>query len=337
MPSVSKSKQDLQQLLHSLDENIVTWTPLLSTHTDSNTPTLRSSQVADPLAELGKLAKLVHAHTTKVGIVFKPPISPDNYHACFVEVEALIRTLVLLVSLCSQLVAEKKKYSNLYVQAIVEATQSLLGFFSGLSKELVEMLDAEDGEGGARLVSVGKIWDVCDTFGGLVQNGASGVIRAKFKDSAALIGDGLEEYEEWLEDPSAGNGDFFDQSDEEEDLSNQDDEVDPQLVEFGKKWVPKLKLIKLLFATMDKNIGKTRYTEKESSLLDTLNSKRLEIGQLVDEFVSTIIYDLDLPAAKKNAKELIRVSTETVRLVSGLDAKKAKWFDTWKLKFQESI
>ncbi|KAG7927728.1 hypothetical protein KL925_002086 [Ogataea polymorpha] len=335
MPSVTKSKEDIKQLLQSLDEAIAAWRPLLNLETHEE-PCLKSSQVTNPLEELSKLGQLIHAHTTKVGIVYKPPISPDNFHACFVEVESVTRSLVMLVSLCSQLIEEKKKYSTLYIQKVLDEVNALLGTFSVLNNELSGLLDIQDSDADStRLVSVAKIWEICDNLSSLVRWGASGVLRAKFKESATLLADGLEEYEEWLESPSADNGDFFEESDHEDETEQK--EVDADLVSYGSKWVQKLKLIKLLFTSMDKNIGKTQHTEKLSSKLDRMNSARLEIGLLVDEFISAIIYDMDQTAAQKYALQLVQACMSLTEAVSQLEPKKVKWFDTWKTKFQENI
>ncbi|KAG7732692.1 hypothetical protein KL948_002122 [Ogataea haglerorum] len=335
MPSVTKSKEDVKQLLQSLDDAIATWKPLLNLELREK-PSLKSSQVSHPLEELSKLGQLIHAHTTKVGIVYRPPISPENFHACFVEVESVTRSLVMLVSLCSQLIAEKKEYSALYIQRVLDEVHTLLGTFSVLSNELSGLLDAQDNDADStRLVSVGKIWEICDNLSSLVRLGASGVLRAKFKESASLLADGLEEYEEWLESPSADNGDFFEESDHEDEAEQK--EVDSDLISFGSRWVQKLKLIKLLFTSMDKNIGKTQHTEKLSSELDRMNSERLEIGLLVDEFISAIIYDMDQTAAQEYASQLTKACLSLTEVVSRLEPKKVKWFDTWKTKFQENI
>ncbi|KAG7818834.1 hypothetical protein KL928_002702 [Ogataea angusta] len=335
MPSVTKSKEDVKQLLRSLDEAIAAWKPLLTVEPQDE-PSLKSSQVTNPLEELSKLGQLIHAHTTKVGIVYRPPISPENFHACFVEVESVTRSLVMLVSLCSQLIAEKKKYSTLYIQKVLDEIHTLLGTFSVLSNELSGLLDIQDGDAdNTRLVSVGKIWEICDNLSSLVRLGASGVLRAKFKESVTLLADGLEEYEEWLESPSADNGNFFGESEDEDETEQT--EVDAVLVSYGSQWVQKLKLVKLLFTSMDKNIGKTQHTESISSKLDRMNSERLEIGLLVDEFISAIIYDLDQTAAQKYASQLTKACMSLTEVVSQLEPKKVKWFDTWKTKFLENI
>ncbi|GMF07905.1 unnamed protein product [Ambrosiozyma monospora] len=142
-----KTKEDVLQLLSSSREATKYWTEALPTPSTSKSKTIvpseeqlsnqiKAAKLENPLEELVKLMKLIHAHATKLGLVFKPPIASTSFNACYQELETTSKTIILLVSLVRQLLDEVKIYSRLFVGEITSQVKLLLSNFAGLTLEL---------------------------------------------------------------------------------------------------------------------------------------------------------------------------------------------------------
>lgn len=311
---------------------------------------LEASKVEEPQQELIKISTLIHSHVTKIGIVFKPVIKETTYNACSEEITTLVKTTSLLASLIRQFQKNEDKYSKLFVFELMQQFKMIIQCINALFTELVQVLDlSEEKESGERLVDVGRIWECCDSFKSLSSNGSSGVLNSKLRESNKLVVDGLEELEEWIENPHMDDGeDSFDFSDDEDkppkEESNGEEsdnkEVDLNLIEFAKGWSMKVKLIKLLMSTLNKSIPKPTISSKFATTIDSLNEKRLKLSEYIDELIGSIIWDSDLDSARDASKELTKCVSSVIQLVSKLnndDEKKTKWLLTWKAKFLEDI
>lgn len=307
---------------------------------------LEPAAVTEPAVELGKVSTLIHSHVTKIGIVFKPVVLETTYSACSKELTTLLKTLSLLASLLRQFQIDQDKFSKLYVNELTLQFKTLVQCTCALLEELVEVLDlSEENESGQRLVDVGRIWECCDSFKQLGSNGSTGVLNAKITQSNMLIVDALEELEEWLENPHMETEDDpFAVSDLNDEPPIKDNEakvpLNHDLVEFGKKWAMKMKLVKLLMSTLNKSIPKPAITVTFGTTIDTLNQRRLQLNEYVDELVGSIVWDKDLESAQEAAQDLITCVNSVIQLVSKLnnnDDKKIKWLLTWKAKFLEDL
>lgn len=312
---------------------------------------LEPSKVHVPEDELVKVSTLIHSHITKVGIVFKPIILESTYKACSEEVSTLVKNISLLAALMGQFQKSLDKYSKLYVSELIKQFKLVINTVNSLFKELVNVLDLEeDSESGERLIDVGKVWECCDSLKKLAKDGSSGVLKIKLLESNKLVVDGLEELEEWNKDPQLMNDDPFDFSDDEGDANDaaapvdqsngSDDEIDSELIAFSNKWTMKIKLIKLLMSTLNKSIPAPTVSIKFATTIDSLNDRRLELNEYIDELIGSIIFDIDLESAKSASNDLTKCVNSVIQLVSKLnndDEKKIKWLTTWKVKFLEDI
>ncbi|ODV84721.1 hypothetical protein CANARDRAFT_28868 [[Candida] arabinofermentans NRRL YB-2248] len=389
MPSAEKTKEDIERFLVSFQEALQFWSNSVKSQlsnksndkktisTTNNTTTtdkaseeglLASSKLETPVLELPKLAKLLNMHATKIGLVFKPPLDPSSHTARYTELENASKTMILLYSLLSQLINEKETYSSLFVGQCVEVCRGLTTNFISLSsevailmnntieetedKEAEEQEQEQEQEGKDRLISIAKIWESCDSIQNLVKLGSAGILKGKLKGANQLVNDALEEFEEWVEDPTSGFNDdddddpfqlnrgFDEPTTKDNNTDDEDeDEVDEELLKFAKIWVQKVKLIKLLLTSLDKSIPANKYTTKFSSRVDLLNSYQSSISEVLDDVVGSIIYEQDLEAAIESSEKLKTVCSKIVTSVKELnnsDPKRCKWLDTWQVKFLES-
>ena len=271
---MAKDRLDLKNLIQSFKEALQYWLVCLES-SNTSLSEIKAAEVTNPLEELDKLAKLIRAHTTKVGIVFKPETLIKSTDAAFNTLQKLSESLVLIISLVSQL--KSKIISDMFYKEILNSVRLLIESNSQFADELTTMeLDTSEGsetqapashsENGidGRLVSVGKIWSNCDALSKLVKDGELGVLSKKIKQSIILIEDGLDEFEEWAENPDDFDMDddpfgFSDDESEEEDApptneipekENGNKEGKENLIEFSQLWLSKIKLIKLLLTSL---------------------------------------------------------------------------------------
>ncbi|OUM53450.1 hypothetical protein BVG19_g2731 [[Candida] boidinii] len=333
-----------------------------------------SASLANPLEELEKLFKLIHAHSTKLGILFKPVIDNNKKNVILEEIKETNKVLILLTSACAQVQTETIKnnsFSFVFSSELNQYVLSLYEIYSRFVDELGESLDVtefEDGDTDNRLICVGQIWESCDSLVKLIKGGQSGVLKRKIKETTSLITDACEELEEWTENPDAGgiddpfkfnDGDDHDEESEDEDSkiptkANDDDnkdqddeEIDEELkkvVEYGKKWVYKIKLIKLLLSSLDKSIPSEKASKDKkhqneyAKAIDSLDKSRMKLSEYTDDVVCTIIEDNDTSMADEFGDKLKKETDGIIKKVRTLntnDEKKTKWLDNWSVKFKE--
>lgn len=344
------SKKQITELLDSSVAAVEKWIGVLAPGragqklTGILSSSVEASHVDNPLDEFPKFMGLVHSHATKLGLVFKAPIDEENYHACWKELKQSMSVLVLLMSLTKQLRSQQSKYSQMLTVELCDGIKTLLvsvrSLLLDLRAELCESTDSHCAVKSGRLVSVGRVWESCQTVEKTVENGSSGLLKQRIKQSNRIVTDALKEYESWLANP--GKSDDFDW-DDGSDNSNEDTEesheVDPKLVDFAQVWDKKMKMVRLLMGSLGKSIPSSRYTVKFSKAIDLLNEKRLKVGERTDDLVASVIYDEDLEEAREAAKELRTEATDVAEIVKKMNAgnsMRIKWMETWELKFSES-
>lgn len=333
--------EDLKQHIGTLIQNITDFK-------NSESKTLQS-HVQSPVEEIPKLANLIKAHATKLGLVYKPPIQETTINACRTETDIFCKNVVLLSSVINQLRAEVEKYSLVFVNelsydfnSIVEAAVILLG-------ELNKLIDLENDDGAQRLVGVGLVWESTDTILNTVKGGNSGVLRNKLKSSNKVIIDALEELQDWLENPIEGGDENYDMDEllgvekvptelNDEKSINSDNEMAPEdVVQCATKWERKISLLKLLVGLLNKSIPDSKYNIKFSKSLDAIDNNIKNLSEYVDDVIASLVYDSDVNSAEAAGASLNNGVKGLVDIVKRInDEKKIKWVDSWAVKYKEN-
>ncbi|CCE83806.1 Piso0_004395 [Millerozyma farinosa CBS 7064] len=369
---MARTKEDLEELLVSFKEALEFWISCFRNEKEFSK--IKAAEVTNPFDEFLKLISLIRAHTTKVGIVFKPHTWDKEPEAAFNALESLSKTVVFLLSLCSQL--KPTMISQLFHTEVIDATKSLIDSIYSLSTELLSLVHQEntksdtsaeaketsqgqtDDESDIRLISVGKIWSNCDALEALVKGGSLGVLAKKLKQSLALVNDGLDEFEEWSKDPDAFEDDddpFGFDSDSDSDESN-DEEKDRihdngsdteslnnkpndkvKLQEFAQLWLSKIKLIKLLLSSLAKSLP----SSSSENIIDAIHESQKEIVSLIDKLIVTLMLDKyvddDCVKYTKKIETDCKNIIKMVESASNGDEKKIRWCQAWNTKFSENI
>lgn len=365
------SRKDLKDLLKSYKEALRFW--LESIKSEGEISKIRAAEVKEPLEELQKVTKLIKAHTTKVGIIFKPEVLEKETETSFNTLQKLSESIVLLVSLVAQL--NPNDISQIFFDEIVYCINEILRSNIQLVDQLMVLEhisdpynDANDGQdsgdGGVnvpgvetsdgRLVSVGKVWSSCDGMIKILQDGRLGVLRVKFKQSIGLIEDGLDEFDEWAENPEEfDDDDPFGLDDSEEDEEEQEEQANPpssgkgdetddedteikrnQLITVSKSWLNKFKLIKLLLTSTSKSLPSVT----SGDTINIIYQAQKDIVNLIDKLIVELMMNGLTPSGKqygdgitKNCNTILKV----VKEVNKSNDTKVKWCTSWQSKYQD--
>lgn len=355
-----KDRSDLRKLLHSFKEALQYWLVCLES---SNNPLseIKAAEVTKPLEELAKLTKLIRAHTTKVGIVFNPDTLIKGTDAAFGTLQKLSESLVLIISIISQLQAEL--ISEMFYKEVLGSVRLLIESSGQFADELIAMeantseksqthapgYDVNEIDG--RLVSVGKMWSNCDGLTNLIKDGELGVLSKNIKQSISLIEDGLDEFEEWAESPDDFDMDndpfgFSEDESEEEDIPPTNTATDEiggskeekeKLVKFSQLWLSKFKLIKLLLISVTRSLPSVTSGEIISNIYDIQRS-------LVNK-IDTLIVDLMLnkevdEESVLNSEDITGTCYKLIKIVKDVNKSndnKVKWCMAWDSKFKEGL
>lgn len=320
------SEEDLRKLIASFHEGLELYNKTLSESLED----VRNEPLENPNSELSKLAQLLYAHATKIGIAFRPPVS---INASYEQLRETSSKLLLIVGLVAQF--EPRAWSQLYHDEVVSQVREVISAFITLLDEL-EQLDfkddsSENSEG--RLISVGKVWDSCKSLEELMSLGNIGLLSKQIKLSIGIVEDASSELSEWLLDPYVETDILIGQDKEGED-DDDDDEVSHDTLEFANQWITKVKMLKLLLSSLAKSLP-TKVAD--GSLLDRFNKEQKSLSANVDDLVCDIFLNQDKEQLDQNAQRVQDQSKLLIKLVRDLnkgDDKKTMWLDLWLEKFQ---
>lgn len=335
-------RKEVKELLASFKEALESW--LITINDPIKIKEIKSASVDNPIEELTKLVSLIKAHTTKIGIIFKPETFQKQFDAAYNTVSKASESIILLISIIPQLNPETLSiiFHDEIILKISEIFQSNLELVSQLQIIEQETLEEESEEVArdinTRLMSVGKVWSSCDNLTKVLKDGKLGLLNTKFKQSIMLIEDGLDEFEEWVEDPEVSEDPFgFEDEDEDEDEQPEelDEETKAQLTAFGTKILNKFKLIKLLFSSISKSLpsitsGKTinELFENQKQIVNLVDKLIVEL--MMNAKISHITDDL-ITSINKNCNNLLKI----VKAVNKSNENKVKWCEAWESKFSQ--
>lgn len=324
------TEEDLRQLILSFKEGLQLYSTTLS---QSLSDIKSSSHLVAPDEELTKLAKLLSAHATKVGIAFRPPVSVN---ASYEQLKETSAKMLLIVGVVAQF--DEQRWSSLFYKEVINRVRELIQGYVTLLDEL-DALDFKDdskehSEG--RLISVGKIWDSCKSIEALMSVGNFGLLREQIKLSMGIVEDASAELNEWIEDPfieAEINFGKVDEEDEEEEEQEEEQQVSSYTIEFANKWTGKIKMLKLLLSSLGKSLPSSVET---GTSIDEFNKEQNTLGALVDDLVCDIFLNSeskDLDANALKVKDQSQLLIKLVRQLNKDDDKKTKWLDLWSDKF----
>lgn len=281
------------------------------------------AKVENPLAELVKLAKLIKAHTTKVGIVYEPAKLEHAGEAAHNAVSDLSKLFVLFISALALL----KAISKLFHNEISKKSAELVSAASALAQGLQDQ----------RLVLVGKVWSVCDELVSLVEGGSNRCLEQKTKMHLLLIEDGLDEFAEFLENPDGfdfdsdsefGSADSAD-SDSEGVLEAEADTIK----KVGSEWLRKLKLVRLLFLSISKSLPKITAPQD----IDDIYAQQVVVFKKVDNLVVDLM-SKDVENAEEHGLAVDKAAKAIVKILEKANTNsesKVRWCAAWLAKYNE--
>lgn len=334
---------------------------------DADLSSIPPAKTADPLSELVKLAKLIRAHTTKVGIIFEPANLQKQSDAAQTTVTDLSKTFVLFMSALA--LVSPAKVSQLFYKEILSKSHDLVSNGKSFCTEIASIWDksqvpatddqkekktedasAEPTKTDKRLVSVGKLWSTCDDIVKLIEAGNLKFLERKTRMHLTLIEDGLDEFSEWAENPEEiDDDDPFgldeEYSDTEEVPSLEEDDSDNEqssenrerLILYSKLWLQKFKLVKLLFLSINKSLPTITVGTDIDDIYSTEATVCKEIDLLIVELMMNQIVDDEVnDHAKAIDKACLRIMAVLKKANKNNDTK-TKWCGSWQARYGELL
>ncbi|QHS75000.1 uncharacterized protein SPAR_L03080 [Saccharomyces paradoxus] len=345
-----KDDVKLLQLLNSIEEQFLT--PYKKPEDLRNISSTTKLKDSTPIKELDKLASVLKAHCTKIGIVCKPGTFDSNHKVVFTEIQNFSRPLFYLLSLFPLFYSDKncpKYFADQLDESALQLLDGLRDFIAELQERLKNDENASlDKE---RLTSVGKVFNACDSLSTCSRAGPHGILATILKDNMAIMDDTLNEIKEWLEEPDfSTNSDdvFLNFEDSESETEAEKEEFDQEKVyesikSFFDGFTRKIKLIRLLVSTFRKTLVSKDFIPKknQADTLDSLHISLKEIQLLLDEVVSTVQFEpknFSTEEVKEEQAALAVVIKKVLALMNKLyegDTKRKKWVEIWEIKFNE--
>lgn len=361
---MAKSIDDVKERLEAFQGILVFWNKSLAE--SSPNEQVGRAKVAHPLEEVIKLAKLIKAHSTKTGIAFSSAHIAKHCDAGYDCIQKLSENLMFLLQIRFEL--QPVEMSQLFYDEVLQLIRTLFEVSASFASELIKLVDevskspettsstSEEGTvDSGRLVSVGRMWSICDEIVLVVQGGKIAVLSKKLKQSIALIDDGLEEFAEWTENPDSFDNDdpfgFSDEFDSDEDeetkvpISKQDEdehsedekEDKSELLAFAKLWLHKIKMIKLLFNSLAKSLSSVT----KGQAVDSIYKTQLNVVGLIDKLIVDLMMDQIVDdeindyatEIESNCFKIVKITKDANKQ----NENKVKWCTAWEAKFKENV
>ncbi|EDO18192.1 hypothetical protein Kpol_543p21 [Vanderwaltozyma polyspora DSM 70294] len=360
---MSITRENIRELVDNIDSQFVE--PYSESKHLREISSTTSLQDSTPILELSKLAKIIKAHSTKVGIVCNPDkfYKDSNINPIFNELKNFTNSIFYLLSLLPLFYSNKDDlYTEKFLQSLDDLILGLLNGVSLLSNELNLMLandeDAQTNskdkeESGDRLVSIGIIWASCDNLDALAKKGSSGLLCENIHNNIDLLSDVLNDVNDWLEEPEFGGDDMIlgDDDDLEENMENltitsktedRKSLILEQMTQFMEEWQNNIKLIKLLLSSFTKSISQSSKSSYKATNLNSLETLHSQVIENVDELISDIFmsdetfqksdFEENIQTLNKVLKDMVSV----IKKINKTDPKKSKWIEVWELKYFEN-
>lgn len=308
-------------------------------------------QDSDEHTELKKLAQIIAAHATKIGIVCEPSIFYENLTPLAKELQEFAHSLFYLLSLLPLFYHDGQDvWASFFLQRLDEKVLELLNGASVLCNDIDAMLKDEnrEKEDADRLRSIGMIWAACDCLQKLADKRNFGILGDAIQENCSLVQDALQDIEDWIADPQFGNEFDLEESEDEEEHESagpngDDEEALTKMTHFIETWKIKIKMIKLLLSSFAKTISTNFYNSKEvkGSILQELYDLQRSVVAQVDELISDFLmsdasFDTEeLHPPIENLNGLLAKMVKILKHLNDKDVKKSKWVHVWETKYFE--
>jgi hypothetical protein len=253
--------------------------------------------LSDSLGALGDIGSLWKAHTTKLGIAFKPPIATAAAETCLHDIAKLVPLAAGVV-----LSMNEAKDGKLASTEASERTRALFASQLNLVEELRSVVVRqrlrsttgqlpESRSSGSTLTCIGKVWQNCDALTDLKSAGVGGILRKRIADFSGMLDDAVEDLDGWL------NGDpILDAFGDEMDGGGREGETK----ELAETWHKKLGRLKILYTT----IAKRRTSSSDVDYMEQISKYLYDLSSLTDDLACEFMEGNDAASVKKTADDI---------------------------------
>lgn len=282
----------------------------------------------EPLKAVSDIAALFEAHTTKIGIAFKPPISTDAAIKCVKDATELVPllTAVYMGTTDEQDGTLIRSELRIKVAELLSAANALGG---ELSASIKSPFSSSSSSG--QLVSIGQVWECCKNLQILHTLGPQGILKEKVEEFSSLLKDVKEDLKSWVEE----DGDDLDwdlsDGDEPDAYGDRVASRDKDIEELGKAWIDKITKLDILYQAIQK---------RRISLLDKEESTKLyvimgDISTALDDLVASFLENFQKNELEPLAQIVDRLVKKLLDLVKHNEPDDK--FSAWSLMFTQNF
>ncbi|KAI5778940.1 hypothetical protein EDC01DRAFT_634421 [Geopyxis carbonaria] len=291
----------------------------------------------DALSLLHDSASLVKAHSTRLAIALRPPISLDIAKKFITELSSqVIPGLILGVESMND-----KTYGKVLCAEVKKLIDAVLGSLEDLVRDM---------GGQERLIDTAVLWVACDqvvalkTIGGL-----PGVVGNILHSHGEMVSDAAEELKEWISEERPGhnltqsiseNGEEKDPDQEFWDsLGSSPNEMTPELLNMAKIALKQMKLVSILCAAGKKRrlvINSEGRITSDVQRLDRIADLGKDLSGLADD-LGMAFYDAQLQEAMDAHNTLTTVGVKLAQLLSLDDSNQEDRFTVWFEKCEKAL
>lgn len=155
-----------------------------------------------PIIELDKLAKLIRAHATKLGLVLQPEnFKESNYKAIYDEIKSIMDNTLYVFSLVPLFYKDNgTRYTSQFLKKFDSTLESLAACIESLCYELeLKLKNKEDDR--IRLYLIGRFRNACDELEGLANVDEVDLLIKNMRDAVTTIEDNIREVGDYHADP----------------------------------------------------------------------------------------------------------------------------------------
>lgn len=282
-------------------------------------------QVVDSLKAIGDISSLCHAHTTKIGIAFRPPVSAEAAEKTLDEWMKL--PVVFIAAYASFLMAKNGDKSDIFVTQIRSRIRDLFDCYKALLAEMVVALNADADvkqTSNAGLQAIGQIWAKCDELKKISAGDITDMAADVLETYIAFAQDALEELKGEAEEG------------EEE---GEADDKDKNKKEQSSAPISCVTLLIILWKAIVKRRCKDQAMKGDEAMLKETLAISNDISSMVDDLACEISDDAESEEVSNLTNELADRIMDLADAVQGeeLDDQFTKWIKLYKENYKKKI
>lgn len=280
-------------------------------------------QVVNSLKAIGDISSLCHAHTTKIGIAFRPPVTAEAAEKTLDEWMKL--PVVFIAAYASFLGSKNGDKSDIFVTQIRSRIRDLFDCYKALLAEMLVALKADADvkhTSNAGLQAIGQIWAKCDELKKISSGDITDMAADVLGTYIAYAQDALDELKG-----------------EESENDGENDKEQQEKEQNASTTIACISLLILLWKAIVKRRCKDSALKGSEEMLKEI----LDVSNAVSSLVDDLACEISDGAESENISDMTKELTDKIMEIADVaqgdnqDDQFAKWVKLFKENYQKKI